>query len=87
MTDPMEGIMLEELESEDRARTKRERAIVVSIFVIGVIIALMVGYEVRRQDVGYRSVRCEEGDVTLILEKANGSVERVTCPAVVAPKP
>lgn len=87
MTDPLERLVVGELESEDRHRTRREHGIVAAILVIGIMLALMVGYEIRRQDIGYRSIRCEEGDVTLILTKANGEVERVTCPAVVAPRP
>lgn len=84
MTDPLERIVVGELESEDRHRTRRERGIVASILILGIMLALMVGYEIRRQDVGYKSIRCEQGDVVLVLERADGVIERVECPTEVA---
>ena len=86
MTDPLERIVVGELESEDRHRTRREHGIVAAILVIGVALALLVGYEITSTDIGYKSIRCEEGDVTLVLTKADGTIERVECPAVVPVK-
>lgn len=86
MTDPLERLVVGELESEDRHRTRREHGIVAAILVLGIVLALLVGYEIRRQDIGYKSIRCEEGDVILVLEKSNGEIERVECPAVVPVK-
>jgi len=75
--------VLKELEREDRRQTRREWVIVSAILVVGVVLAILVGRELTRADIGYRSIKCEQGDVILILEKANGQVERVECPAEV----
>ena len=86
MTDK-ERTVLEEMAQEDRRRTRRERMFVAAILVIGVVLALIIGYEFTATDIGYKSIKCEQGDVVLVLERADGTVERVECPTEVAVTP
>lgn len=84
MPEEEERFVMEQLEEEDRHRIKRERWLVGSILVIGILIAILVGREVTRIDEGYKSIRCERGqNVTLVLTKLDGTVERVSCPTEV----
>lgn len=78
---------LVELDRHDRKRTQRERALTAAILVIGVVVALVVGYEITNTDEGVRSIKCEKGDVTLIVERADGVVDRVECPAAISVTP
>lgn len=79
--------VLEELDRENRHRTRREWGLVAAIIVFGVILALVIGYLVTDTDEGVRSIKCEQGDVVLILERADGTAERVQCPAGASVKP
>lgn len=83
----MEKTVLDELDWEDRRRRRNERILVLSIVVIGLLLAVFAGVYVTDIDEGYRSITCEEGNVTLILEKADGTIERLECPAGVPVKP
>lgn len=73
--------VLKEMDRRDRHRTRRERLLAAAILVIGVFLALALGYVITDVDEGIRSIKCEEGDVTLIVERADGGLERVVCPA------
>lgn len=79
--------VLEALDRENRKWNAIERVLVAAILVIGVVLALAVGYLITDEDEGYRSVTCERGDVVLLLERGDGSIERVECPAGTAVKP
>lgn len=78
---------LEELERNHRLRTLREWALIAAILVIGLILALVVRYEITSADDAVQSIRCEEGDVTLVIERSGGITERVECPAGAEVKP
>lgn len=79
--------MLEDLEKKNRQLVRRDRLLVWLILVVGSTIAVAVGYLFTLEEVGYRSIRCEEGNVRLVLERADGVIERVECPAEVSVKP
>lgn len=83
MTNEEDYAVLKELDEENKRRTRRERALIVAIIIIGLVVSLAVGYLYTVEDVGYRSIKCEEGDVILVLERADGNIERVECPAEV----
>ena len=74
--------ILAELDHEDHRATLRERALVIAVLALGIFMALLAGYVITDIDEGYRSIRCETGDVVLVLEKTDGTVERVTCEAL-----
>lgn len=78
---------LEELERNHRLRTLREWALIAAILVIGLILALVVRYEITSADDAVQSIRCEEGDVTLVIERDGGITETVECPAGAEVKP
>lgn len=78
---------LEELEWNHRLRTLREWALIAAILVIGLILALVVRYEITSADDAVQSIRCEEGDVTLVIERDGGITETVECPAGASVKP
>lgn len=80
-------LLLQDLDRDDRKWTVRERAVTAMILVIGLTLALFIGYEINLARGDVRSIRCEEGNVTLILERAGGATQRVECPAVVPVKP
>ncbi len=76
--------MLEDLDREDRRQRRRERGLVAAIAVIGFALALFIGYVITDVDQGYKSIKCERGqNVTLVLTKLDGTVERVSCPTEV----
>ena len=78
---------LEELERNHRLRTLREWAFIAAILVIGLILALVVRHEITSADDAVQSIRCEEGDVTLVIERSGGITETVECPAGAEVKP
>ena len=78
---------LEELERNHRLRTLREWALIAAILVIGLVVALIVSYEITTSGDAVNSIRCEEGDVTLVIERSGGITERVECPAGASVKP
>ena len=78
---------LEELERNHRLRTLREWALIAAILVIGLILALVVRHEITSADDAVQSIRCEEGDVTLVIERDGGITETVECPAGAEVKP
>lgn len=78
---------LEELEWSHRLRTLREWAFIAGILVIGIVLALVVRYEITSAGDAVNSIRCEEGDVTLVIERSGGITERVECPAGASVKP
>ena len=78
---------LEELERNHRLRTLREWALIAAILVIGLVVALIVSYEITTSGDAVNSIRCEEGDVTLVIERSGGITERVECPAGAKVKP
>ena len=78
---------LEELERNHRLRTLREWALIAAILVIGLILALVVRYEITTEGDAVQSIRCEEGDVTLVIERDGGITETVECPAGAEVKP
>jgi predicted RNase H-like nuclease (RuvC/YqgF family) len=84
---PLEHMALEELDRDDRRRTRRERWLAASVLGIGVVVAMLTAYEVTSIDNDVRSIRCEQGDVVLILERSGGGSERVECPAGASVKP
>jgi hypothetical protein len=75
------------LDEHDRRRTRRERMLIAAVLVIGVAVALIVGYEIAARDDAVQSIRCEEGDVTLVIERHDNVSERVVCPAGASVKP
>ena len=78
---------LEELERNHRLRTLREWALIAAILVIGLVVALIVSYEITTAGDAVNSIRCEEGDVTLVIERYDNVFERVECPAGAKVKP
>ena len=78
---------LEELERNHRLRTLREWAFIAAILVIGLILALVVRHEITSADDAVQSIRCEEGDVTLVIERHDNVFERIVCPAGASVKP
>ena len=78
---------LEELERNHRLRTLREWALIAAIFVIGLVVALIVSYEFTTAGDAVQSIRCEEGDVTLVIERHDNVFERIVCPAGAEVKP
>lgn len=84
---PEDRIRLEELDRDHKRRSRRENLLTAAVFVIGLLLAVLAGYAVTVTDEGIRSIKCEEGDVTLVVERADGIVERVECPADVPVRP
>ena len=78
---------LEELEWSHRLRTLREWGLVAGILVIGIVLALVVRYEITTEGDAVNSIRCEEGDVTLVIERHDNVFERIVCPAGASVKP
>lgn len=78
---------LEELERNHRLRTLREWVLIAAILVIGLVVSLIVGYEITTAGDAVQSIRCEEGDVTLVIERDGGITETVECPAGAEVKP
>jgi hypothetical protein len=82
-----EDLLLAELDKNHRKRTRRERWLTVWILTLGLVVALIVSYEFTAFDDDVRSIRCEQGDVVLVIERAGGNYERVECPAGSRVKP
>lgn len=78
---------LEELDRINQHRTRREWSLTAAIIVVGTIIALLVGHEIAASDDNVRSIKCEQGDVVLVLERGGGQYDRVECPAGAQVKP
>lgn len=83
---PDESMMLEQLERKNQSMNRYERSLTAAILVVGVIVALAIGYLFTLEEVGYRSIKCEQGDVRLVLERADGVIERVECPTEITVK-
>jgi hypothetical protein len=82
-----EDLLLEELDRNHRKRTRRERWLAVWILILGLVVAAIVSYEITAADNSVNAIRCEQGDVVLIIERAGGVSERVECPAGASVKP
>lgn len=78
---------LEELERNHRLRTLLELALIAAILVIGLVVALIVRHEITAAGDAVQSIRCEEGDVTLVIERHDNVFERIVYPAGAEVKP
>lgn len=77
----MERTAIEQLEREHWIRSLREWSLIAAILLIGVVLAIVVSYEITTLGDAVESIRCEEGDVTLVIERDGGFTERIECPA------
>lgn len=75
--------VIAELDRYDQQRTRRERMLISLILIVGLVLAAFIPYEVSGNRRVIRSIACEEGSVTLVIERVNGGIERVECPVEV----
>lgn len=72
--------LLKDLEHEDRKWTLRESLVTsLSMFVV-LLLAILAIYNYTTGLDSVSRISCEGGDVTLILERADGAIERIECP-------
>ena len=82
-----EHLVVSKLDREDRRQTLVERLLIAMILVIGIVLAALIRFEISSEGQDIHSITCEGGDVTLILERSDGTFERVQCPVDVTATP